>query len=344
MNRAGAYNTLSMGKRAIPINLRTEEGRGVARRLCASADVVLENFSTGLMERWGLGYADIAPLNPRVIYTSVAAFGRSGPLKDYSGLHSIINAFCGLTDVTGYTGGHQRLLGSYFPDVVSATYAAMATLTALHDRKRTGMGHHVDVAMTEALMTLITEPMVARATGSYAPMRDGSHHPLHAPHNIYPANGDDQWIAVTARTDAEWAGLCSIIDGLASDDRFATPDFRKQNEAALDDIIAAWTATRDKYAMADDLAAAGVSAAPILDPLEVVEHPHPQARRFFATIDHPEAGPRRTAKVPWQVNGEYAGELRRAPLLNEHTEAILTEILGITQTEANQLTTADALR
>ncbi|MCY4575454.1 MAG: CoA transferase [Chloroflexi bacterium] len=344
MNRAGAYNTLSMGKRAIPINLRTEEGRDVARRLCASADIVLENFSTGLMERWGLGYGDIAPLNPRVIYTSVAAFGRSGPLKDYSGLHSIINAFCGLADVTGYTDGHRRLLGSYFPDVVSATYATMATLTALHDRKRTGMGHHVDVAMTEALMTLITEPMVARAVGSYTLSRDGSHHPLHAPHNIFPAAGDDQWIAVTARTDTEWAGLCNIIDGLANDTRFATPESRKQNEAALDEIIAAWTASRDKYEMAEQLAAAGVSAAPILDPLEVVEHPHQQARGFFATIDHPEAGPRRTAKVPWKVNGEHAGELRRAPMLNEHTDAILTEILGINQEETNELVAADALR
>ena len=344
MNRAGAYNTLSMGKRAIPINLRTEEGRGVARQLCANADIVLENFSTGLMERWGLGYNDIAPLNPRIVYTSVAAFGRSGPLKDYSGLHSIINAFCGLTDVTGYKDGHQRLLGSYFPDVVSATYATMATLTALHDRRRTGQGHHVDVAMTEALMTLISEPMVARAVGSYTPLRDGSHHPLHAPHNIYSATGDDQWIAIAARTDAEWAGLCSAIDGLTGDSRFATTESRKQNESALDEIIGAWTVARDKYAASDELAAAGVSAAPILNPLEVVEHPHPQARQFFASVDHPEAGPRRTAKVPWRVDGEYAGELRRAPLLNEHTDAILSEILGINQEEAKELVTADALR
>ena len=344
MNRAGAYNTLSMGKRAIPINLRTEEGRGVARQLCATADIVLENFSTGLMERWGLGYNDIAPLNPRIIYTSVAAFGRSGPLKDYSGLHSIINAFCGLTDVTGYKDGHQRLLGSYFPDVVSATYATMATLTALHDRRRTGQGHHVDVAMTEAMMTLITEPMVARAVGNYQPIRDGSHHPLHAPHNIYPAAGDDQWIAIAARTESEWAGLCSAIEGLANDARFANPESRKQNEAVLDEIISAWTATRDKYAIADQLAAAGVSAAPVLNPLEVVEHPHPQARQFFASVDHPEAGPRRTANVPWRVDGEYAGELRRAPLLNEHTETILSEILGINQEETKELVTADALR
>ena len=336
MNRAGAYNTLSMGKRAIPINLRTEEGRDVARRLAANSDIVLENFSTGLMERWGLGYNDIAPLNPRLIYTSVAAFGRSGPLKDYSGLHSIINAFCGLTDVTGYKDGHQRLLGSYFPDVVSATYATMATLTALHDRRRTGMGHHVDVAMTEALMTLITEPMVARAVGSYEPIRDGSHHPLHAPHNIYLAAGEDQWIAIAARTDAEWGGLSAIIGGLANDARFATPESRKQNEAALDEIIGAWTVARDKYAASDELAAAGVSAAPILNPLEVVEHPHAQARQFFASVDHPEAGPRRTAKVPWRVDGDYAGEQRRAPLLNEHTDAILSEILGIDQNEAKK--------
>ena len=344
MNRAGAYNTLSMGKRAIPINLRTEEGRDVARQLCAKADIVLENFSTGLMDRWGLGYEDIRELNPNVIYTSVAAFGRSGPLKDYSGLHSIINAFCGLADVTGYTDGHRRLLGSYFPDVVSATYATLATLTALHDRKRTGSGHHVDVAMTECLSTLITEPIVARATGSYVPVRDGSHHPFHAPHSVYAAAGDDQWIAITARTESEWAGLCTVIPVLAHDERFATPQSRKQNEAALDDIIAEWAAGQNKYEMAEQLAASGVSVAPVLDPLEVVEHPHPQARGFFATIDHPEAGPRRTAKVPWRVDGEYAGELRRAPMLNEHTADILSEILGIGQDKTRELEAADALR
>ena len=343
MNRAGAYNTLSMGKRAIPINLRTEEGRDVARRLAANADVVLENFSTGLMERWGLGYDTISKLNPRVIYTSVAAFGRSGPLKDYSGLHSIINAFCGLTDVTGYTDGHRRLLGSYFPDVVSATYAAMATLTALHDRRRTGMGHHVDVAMTESLMTLVTEPMVARATGSYEPGRDGSHHPLHAPHNVYPAGGSDQWVAIAARTEAEWSGLSSVIEGLADDDRFATADSRKRNEAELDALIAGWTTTRDKNSIAGELSAAGVSVAPVLNPQEVVEHPHPVARGFFASVDHPEAGVRRTAKVPWRVDGTYAGEQRRAPLLNEHTEAILGEILGIDGDAVQELSAAGAL-
>ncbi len=343
MNRAGAYNVLSAGKRSIPINLRTEEGRDLARRLAANADVVLENFSTGLMERWGLGYDALSRLNPRLIYTSVAAFGRSGPLKDYSGLHSIINAFCGLTDVTGYAGGHPRLLGSYFPDVVSATYAAMATLTALHDRKRTGRGHHVDVAMTECLMTLIMEPMVARATAAYTPGRDGSRHPLHAPHNMYPAAGADQWVAVSARTETEWAGLRSVISSLADDDRFATADARKRNEAALDEAIGAWTALRDKNAIALELAAAGVSAAPVLNPLEVVEHPHPAARGLFAAVDHPEVGPRRTARVPWRVDGTYAGEQRRAPLLNEHTDAILSEILGIDPDAAQELSAVGAL-
>ena len=343
MNRAGGFNVLNAGKRSIPINLRSEEGRDIARRLAATADVVLENFSTGLMERWGLGYGDIVPLNPRLIYTSVAAFGRSGPLKDYSGLHSIINAFCGLTDVTGYADGHPRLLGSYFPDVVSATYAAMATLTALHDRRRTGMGHHVDVAMTECLMTLITEPMVAKATGSYTPGRDGSHHPLHAPHNVYATSGDDQWVAITARTESEWAGLCRVIGSLANDDRFATAESRKQNEAALDEVIAAWTATRGKNDIARELAAAGVSVAPVLNPQEVVEHPHPVAREFFASVEHPEAGVRRTAKVPWRVDGGYAGEQRRASLLNEHTEAILGEVLGIDIEGAKELSAAGAL-
>ena len=126
LNRAAGYNVLNAGKRSVSLNLRTEDGRGIASQLAASSDVVMENFSTGMMDAWGLGYGALKERNAELIYTSVSAFGRTGPLSAYGGLHSIANAFSGLADVTGYTGGHSRILGSYFPDVVTGIYAVLS--------------------------------------------------------------------------------------------------------------------------------------------------------------------------------------------------------------------------
>ena len=196
LNRAAGYNVLNAGKRSVALDLRTGDGRDIAARLATSSDVLMENFSTGTMDAWGLGYDALSRRNPRLVYTSVAAFGRTGPLEDYGGLHSIVNAFSGLADVTGYAGGHPRILGSYFPDVVTGAYAVLATLAALRERDRTGRGQYVDLAMTECLMTLLAEPILGLTRDGKAPVRDGNHHPAHAPHNVYPCADDDQWVAV----------------------------------------------------------------------------------------------------------------------------------------------------
>jgi crotonobetainyl-CoA:carnitine CoA-transferase CaiB-like acyl-CoA transferase len=340
LDRAAGYNVLNAGKRSVSLNLRTEQGRDLARRLALMSDVLMENYSTGLMERWGLGYRGLAEENPRLIYASVAAFGRTGPLKDYGGLHSIVNAFSGLADVTGYTGGHPRLLGSYFPDVVSAAYATLATLSALHHREVTGRGQHIDLAMTEALMTLLPGPALALATGSYRPKRNGSRHPFHAPHNVYPAKGDDQWVAVAVRTEEEWQALTKALgrDGISSDPRFQTMESRKRNESALDKAIAGWTKRRTKHEAAGALLRGGVPAAPVLDPQELANDPHLNDRGFIAPTDHPEVGARKAAGIPWRVDGEIAGRRRAAPRVNEHTQAILRDLLGLSTRVIKSLT------
>jgi crotonobetainyl-CoA:carnitine CoA-transferase CaiB-like acyl-CoA transferase len=338
LNRAAGYNVLNAGKRSISLNLKTEKGRKIAKELAATADIIIENYSTGAMDKWGLGFDDIVEVNPKVIYTSIAAFGRTGPLKDYKGLHSIVNAFSGLSDLTGYDSDQPRLLGSYFPDVVSAIYAVFATMTALNNRLVVDKPQHIDLSMTEALMTLMLEPIVDFSIGDRKYIRDGNHHPIFAPHNVYQCQGVDEWVAISARTNEEWKGLCSALGTNYDDDpRFNSEENRKINEDALDKSISMWAKMRTKREAALSLLRFGVPAAPILNPEELVNDPHIVDRGFIGPVDHPEVGIRRAAGIPWRVSGMIAGQHRPAPLVNQHTPKILGEILGYSLKQISDL-------
>jgi crotonobetainyl-CoA:carnitine CoA-transferase CaiB-like acyl-CoA transferase len=338
LNRAAPYNVLNSGKRSISINLQTEEGRILAKKIAVKADIVMENYSTGLMERLGLGFEDLSKENPKIIYTSVSGFGRTGPLKDYRALHSIVNAHSGLAGVTGYSDDHPRLLGSYFPDVVSGLYAVFATITALRERDIHGHSQHIDLSMSEALMTLMLEPFVAMSTDTYVPGAQGNRHPLHAPHNVYPCQGDDQWVALSVRTDREWKGLCSAL-GIEHrlDSPFITAEGRKLHEDELDRLIESWARMRSKREAALALIRFGVPAAPILTPQELVNDPHIVDRGFIGPVDHPEVGIRRAASIPWRINGMIAGQQKTAPLVNQHTPKILTELFEMSVKEIGEL-------
>ncbi len=338
LNRAAPYNVLNSGKRSISINLQTDEGKALAKNIAVNADVVMENYSTGLMERLGLGFDDLSKENPKLIYTSVSGFGRTGPLNNYRALHSIVNAFSGLAGVTGYSEDHPRLLGSYFPDVVSGLYAVFATITAIRQRDIHGKSQYIDLSMVEAMMTLMIEPFIAMSTDKYIPKPEGNHHPVYAPHNVYPCQGDDQWVALSVRTDKEWRGLCSALGTeYSTESPFSSAEGRKSNEAELDKLITSWTKMRTKREAALALIRFGVPAAPILNPQELVNDPHIVDRGFIGPVDHPEVGIRRAAGIPWRMNGMIAGQQRPAPLVNQHTPKILTELFEMSVKEIGDL-------
>ena len=344
-NRIAAFNKLFQGQRSISLNLRTPQARDVARRLAAISDVIVDNYSTGMMERWGLAYEDVRDLNSGIISVSLGAFGRTGPLKNYTGLHSIINAFSGLGSVTGYPGGHGRLLGPFFPDVISSAFVTAGVLTALRQREKTGQGTFVDVSMVECLMTLLVEPLLAMTHGNRDPRREGSRHPLYAPHGIYRSQGEDEWVAIAARTDEEWQGVCRVLgrSDWAADSRYASATARKQHEDELDAAIAAWAAERSKHEAALALVEEGAPAAPCLAPWEVSEDPHLDARGSMSALDHPEVGPRRTPSLPWRFDGAVLKPRGAAPLALQHTAPILHDLLGMTYEEIADLAHEDVL-
>lgn len=338
-NRIAAFNKLFQGQRSISLNLQTQKAREIVHDLARISDVIVDNYSTGMMSRWGLAYEDIREINPRLISVSLGAFGRTGPLKNYTGLHSIINAVSGLGEVTGYPGGHGRLLGPFYPDVISSAFVTAAVLAALHHREKTGQGEFVDVSMAECLMTLLMEPLLKMTGSGKEVRREGSRHPSFAPYGIYQSQGDDEWVAITVRTPTEWQAFCKILgrEEWILDSRYSDANARKENQDDLDKVIKTWARERTKYEVADLLRKEGVPAAPCLAPWEVSEDPHLDSTGSIAAFDHPEVGPRRTPSLPWRFDGQVLKPLRAAPLELQHTPAILHDLLGMTYDEIGDL-------
>ena len=329
-NASGYFNLLYGSKKSCTVDMTTAAGRDIVRRLAGKVDVVVDNFSTGVLEKLGLGYESIAKINPSVVMASNGAFGRTGPMRNSRGLHSAVNLFSGVADVTGYIDGHPRILGGVIPDPLSGTYSNFAILAALYHRKRTGQGQFIDLAMYEAMMTLIPEAVIDFTLNGIEPQRTGNRDRTKAPHGIYRCKTADSWLAVSVETDEEWASLCRVAKHpeWLTDTRFKDAGKRQENVAALDLAIEIWTREQDVRAATDALQAAGVAAGPVLRCDELLDDEQLLERGLIITTNHPVVGERHQLGIPWRMDS-LAVEYRRAPLLSEHTHETLTKLLGI---------------
>ena len=304
-----------------------------------------ENFATGTMDRMGLGYETARRLRSDIIYLSLGAFGRTGPMKDLVGFHSVINLFSGLAAVTGQAGGHPRILGAIFPDPFSGCYCLLAVLEALYHRSKTGQGQYIDVAMTEALATLIPEAIMDYSLDGREAIRVGNRHKVNAPHNVYRCRGDQKWVAISVGNDSEWAALGRAIGQpeLISDPRFADGANRWQNQDALDPLIETWTQKREPHEAVAALQSVGVAAAQVLDSGEVLRDPHLRERGFVDWVEHPEAGRRPMGTLSWSMDGERPTDYRPAPLLGQHNQYVFEELLGLSGGEVQRLSEAGVI-
>ena len=339
INRSGGFNTINNTKLGCTLNLATPEGLKLARELISISDVMVENFSTGAMERMGLGYPDLRRLRPDLIYLSLAAFGRTGPLKDLAGFHSVINLFSGLAAVTGHQGSHPRILGGVFPDPFSGCYCLLALLEALYHRAKTGESQYIEVAMTEALATLLPEAVMEYTLDGREPQRMGNRHQAKAPHDVFRCQGDQKWVAISVADDEQWQALCRVLDrtDLLADGRFAGSAKRWENQDDLIPYIQEWTSQRDSSTAADLLQAAGVPAAPVLDSAEVLADDHLNQRGFVTRVDHPETGQRAMGSVSWAIDGQRPSDYRPAPTLGQHNGYVFAELLGLNNARVQEL-------
>ncbi|MDP2328601.1 MAG: CoA transferase [Dehalococcoidia bacterium] len=337
-NRQGLINKLNRNKSSLAIDLKDPRGREAALRLVATCDIVIENFSARAMPSLGLGYDALREANPRVIYLPMPAFGSFGPYRDYVGLGPSIEPLSGLTALMGYGPDEPRVSATAITDPAAGVTAAGALLTALWRRERTGEGALIDLSQGEAMSVYLGEQFVQAQIDGREPPRLGNAHPDVAPHGVYRCAGEDEWIAIAARDEAEWRALDAAASlGWARDPRFATLAARLEHRVALDEAIEAWTAGQEKRALTATLMAAAVPAGAVASAPEWMADPHLQARGYFSLLPMAEAGTWPSDGSPLHFDGTRTYEAwRGAPRLGEHNRPVLTA-LGYTFTEIEAL-------
>src|SRR5215467_1122302 len=324
--QSAAYLMMNRNKRGIAVDFKREEGQAIGRRLITGADVVIENFRKGTLERLGLGYDALRERNPKVIYCEVSGFGRSGPYAERGGFDLIAQGMSGLMSITGEGPGRPPVkCGAPVTDITAGILAAMGVLAAYVHRLKTGEGQRVDTSLFEAgIVQTYWQSAIALATG-HAPGPLGSAHPLNAPYQAFETA--DGWITIGAANQANWVRLTEALEtsALRDDPRFATNDARMANLPAL---VAALTSPFMQQTTAhwlERLEAAGVPAGPVLDVTQMQADPQTAARGMVVDVPHSSLGKVKTLGAPVKFSATPAGVARGAPLLGEHTREVLRE-------------------
>ena len=346
INQSGGFNLVNNNKLSCSLDLSNPDALEVAKGIIGVSDVLVENYATGALERLGLGYEVAKKLRPDIIYMSLGAFGRTGPFKDLTGFHSVINLFSGLAAVTGYPGTHPRIMGGLIPDAFAGCYAALAILEALYHRSRTGEGQYIEVAMTEALTGMIPEAVMEYSLSGQEQPRVGNRDGRKSPHNVFRCLGEDKWVAVSVETDGQFRALAQACGNpaWASDPRFATAASRLENQDALEALVQQWTSGLEVAEVVSSLQAAGVPAAPVADSAEVLADPHLLERGFVVPLEHPVAGKRPVLSLPWTADGTRVDDLRPAPNFGQHNQWVLKELLTMPGEEYDRLVATGAIR
>ena len=339
VNRSGGFQSCYRNKLGCTLNLRTDKGRDIVLELARISDVVADNYSTGTMEKLGLGYQDLVNVRSDIIMVSLGAVGRTGPQKNIVGLHSVILMFSGLAAITGYPQGHPRVVGSVFPDPVSGAYSVFAVLLALFRRSKTGHGQYIDAAMTEAMMTLMPEAIIDYTLNHREPERVGNRDPAKAPHGVYRCKGDDAWVAISVGSDDQWKALCDAVghSEWADDPRFSDCLVRWRHQEELDALVQLWTRERLPDEAMGHLQGTGVPAGSSLSAAGILSDSHLRQREFVVEVDHPEVGRRSMGNVPWKISDLPSVEQLHAPLFGQHNQYVLCELLGYSPEQVEQL-------
>jgi crotonobetainyl-CoA:carnitine CoA-transferase CaiB-like acyl-CoA transferase len=330
-NRAAHHIHRNSNKLSLTLDLASAPGKALFLKLTAICDALIENYRASVLDRLGLGYAVLSAGNPQLVYVKISSQGATGPEKDYGSLGSTLEQTAGLASITGYGDGRPLMTNETYPDPVVGILAVGALMAALRRRCQTGKGTFVDLSQREATVTLLGEAVVDYSLSGRVAAPTGNGHPLMVPHGVYPCQGDDRWVAVAVSSDDEWRGLCRAIEqpDLAEDARFATLSVRRRNQAALDEILSAWTRARDHYQAMQILQAHGVPAGAVLTGGEAIVDPHLEARTFWDVVDHPEAGTYKQATTSWRLSKHPRRATRPAPGLGEQNHYVLGELLGL---------------
>jgi crotonobetainyl-CoA:carnitine CoA-transferase CaiB-like acyl-CoA transferase len=336
----GYFQSCNRNKLGIAIDLKHPEGVAVFKTLVSQADVVVENYRAGVMERLGLAWEHLRELNPRLVYATVRGFGdpRSGrtPYSDWPSYDVVAQAFGGIIGITGDDPGHPAKVGPGVGDIFPGTLTSVGILSALFRAQRTGRGQFVDVAMADAILALCERIVYQHSYQGRIPAQEGRMHPVFSPFGMFPAR--DGFVTIAGHLDASWQKLADIMGQpeLGIDPRFSDRHARVRNNLAVYETVSAWTSRHSKQELLV-LLGGQVPFGPVYDVAEIFRDPHFQARGMLAEVDQPGTDKKVTiANSPIHLSETPGGVRHRAPLLGEHTTGVLSRF-GFAPEDINRL-------
>lgn len=345
-DKGGLFNNYNRNKLGVTINMKHPRGLDLAERLIRASDAVTENFAPGVMERWGLTYDRLRELREDLVFARMSGYGHSGPHHSFKSYGPVVQAVSGLSFNSGLPGREPSGWGLSYMDNQAAYYNSTALLVALYRRMLTGRGTEIDVSAVEVgvnllgpdlLDTLVNDRPSRRAD---YPRGNRIEHPAAAPHGVYPAAGEDEWVAIAVLSDEDWRSLLKVIGrpDLVHDERYARVEDRLARHDELDGLVADWTRHHDKHAAMDVLQRAGIAAGAVQHARDLAEaDPQIRHRGTFFELDHPVVGPALFEGNPMKFARSVQENWRSAPLLGEDNDYVLRQVLGLGEDEVADL-------
>lgn len=339
LNRAGFFAYPNVNKLSIALNLNLPKGIEIAKKIVAWADVVIDNFRVGPMEKWGLGYEDLREIKPSIIMLRTTNQGLTGPHHTHPGWGWQLVGLSGISNLSGWPDREPLSFGMPYTDVIAPRFGVAALMAALAYRNKTGKGQLIDLSQLETAIQFIAPTMLNYFVNKEEGKRIGNSSPFATPHGVYRCRGEDRWCAISVLNDEEWQGFCKVIGDPAwtKDEKFRLLLNRKKNEEELNRLVEEWTIQHTAEEVMALMQAGGVPAGVVKNAKDVFEDPQLNQRDYFWTLDHSEMGPFAHLGQPFGLSETPARPLMPAPCLGEHNEYVCTKLLGLSDEEFVEL-------
>lgn len=338
INSAPYFLSINQEILSVQVNMKTDEGLDLVKRMIGEADILIDNIRPGAMERSGLDYENLKKIKPDLIQCSIKMWGTDGPLGYQTGYAPCFAALSGLTALVGHEGETPKGMNIRYGDSTAGACAALACIAALHHRESTGEGQFIDLSAVETMTSLVGDSLFAWSVTGDVPESDGNFHPEMCPHGAYPCQGTD-WTSIAVANEEEWQALCKALEApaLASDPRFVSLSDRLVNRHALDAEIGALTRSHDAADLAEKLRNAGVPAFKSMSSIDLCTDGFLWAREGYRMVSDNKAGTRPIIGPSWRMEPDPPVVERGAPLLGEHNAYVYRELLGLQEDEMDDL-------
>jgi benzylsuccinate CoA-transferase BbsF subunit len=335
--RHASYLNTNRSKRSISIDLKNNAGQQIALKLAAVADVVVENFSAGVMGRLKLDFVTIEKLNPRIIYVSMSGYGHNGPRRDWTSMNMNLQGYSGLMTVTGAEGDPPTAISNSWNDYIGGLHACFAVLQAIDKRAGNGRGSHIDLSQFECSAAMIGSLLLSSAVSGKVPLRRGNRSDVVAPQGVYRCAGADDWCAVSIETDEQWKALTEVMvnENLGSDTRLSSATGRMDHHNKIDREIEAWTQRHSSAEVERRLKAAGIPAERVRHIDQVIAEPDPAT--VFSRMEERRTGSMLTTRLPFTLSPVSLPRPRNAPTLGEHNADVLRHWLNLSAEQFDEL-------